>query len=107
MSENTIEGTEKNFETELQGTSALVDFWAPWCGPCRAVGPVVDQLAQEYQGKVKVLKVNVDDHQALAVRFGVMSIPTLVFFKDGKEMDKIVGAQSKEAIQAKMDALLN
>ncbi len=102
-----IVGDDQNFEDVLKGKEpVLVDFWAEWCAPCRAVSPVVEELAGEYAGRAKVVKVNVDEHQELAQRFGIMSIPTLLFFKDGREADKIVGAVPKAAIEKKLQNLL-
>ena len=85
-----------DFEKEvMQGTGVvLVDFWASWCGPCRMVGPIIDQLAEEYAGKVTVGKVNVDEESALASEFAVVSIPTIIIFKDGKQVEKLVGVRS-------------
>lgn len=85
-----------DFEKEvMQGTGVvLVDFWASWCGPCRMVGPIIDQLAEEYAGKVTVGKVNVDEESALASEFAVVSIPTIIVFKDGKQVEKLVGVRS-------------
>ena len=100
--------TDAGFEQEvLQAQEpVLVDFWAPWCGPCKMVGPIVEAVANEMAGKVKVGKVNVDDHQAYAQKYGVMSIPTLILFKGGQEVARTVGFMPKEElikfIQAKM-----
>ena len=83
---------KESFDKSLaEGKLMMVDFWASWCGPCRMLGPVVEKLADEYEGKAIVGKVNVDEEQELAVRYGVMSIPTVIFFKDGKEIDRKVG----------------
>ncbi len=84
----------------------MVDFWAPWCGPCRMVAPVVDELAEEYKGRVTFMKLNTDDNQDIAVRYQVMGIPTLIFFKDGKVVSKLVGAQSKKTFKEKIEELL-
>lgn len=83
---------------------AMVDFWASWCGPCRMLAPVIDDLANKYEGKAVIGKVNVDDEQALAMQYGVMSIPTVIFFKDGKELDRKVGVMPAEAYTAILDA---
>ena len=94
---NAIAVTDADFESEVEKHEglAVVDFWATWCGPCRMVAPVVDQLAQEYDGKAKVLKLDVDSNQGTASRFNIRSIPTVIFFKDGKIVDKVVGAAPK------------
>ena len=84
----------------------VIDFWAPWCGPCRAIAPVLDEIAREVGDQVTVGKVNVDEHPALAARFGVQAIPQLLFFKDGALVDKIVGAAPKREIVKRLDALL-
>lgn len=106
-SEQVIHATDSSFDQEIKtSVPVLVDFWAEWCGPCRAVSPIVDELAKEYQGKLKVMKINVDDNQSTAMKFQVMSIPTLLFLKNGQEVDKIIGALPKNQIKAKIDALL-
>ncbi len=84
----------------------LVDFWAVWCGPCKMIGPHIDALATEYAGKAKVLKCNVDEEAEVAGKYNVMSIPTLLFFKDGKLVDQIIGAVSKDTIAKKLNTLL-
>jgi thioredoxin 1 len=89
-----------------QGGVMLVDFWADWCGPCRMLAPMIDQLADEYDGRVVVGKVNVDDEPELAQKYGVMSIPNIVILKDGKEVDRLVGVQPKGNFTAKLDKVL-
>ena len=84
----------------------LIDFWATWCGPCRMLGPTVDEIASEYEGKVVVAKCNVDDCEDVAVRFGIRNIPTLLYFKDGQLVDRTSGLVSKAEIEAKLNALL-
>ncbi len=100
-----IELTAENFNVAKEGV-ALVDFWAPWCGPCRMLAPVIDELAEEFDGKAKICKVNTDEVQDLAVEYGVRSIPTLLFFKDGEIKETLIGAQSKAAIADKINSLL-
>lgn len=93
--------TDQSFSQEVeQGGTVLVDFWAPWCGPCKMIAPVLEQIDGEVGDKLKIAKVNVDDNPESAGRFGIMSIPTLLLFKDGQPVDKIVGFQPKEALMA-------
>ncbi|MDD3840657.1 MAG: thioredoxin [Clostridia bacterium] len=98
---NVIELTGINFDEEVINSDqpVLVDFWAPWCGPCRMVGPIVDEIADQYVGKAKVGKVNVDEQKNLAMEYQVMSIPTLILFKDGKPVNKAVGARPKNYLE--------
>lgn len=101
-----IDLTSENFEATLSEGVALVDFWAPWCGPCRMIAPVIEKLAEEFDGKAKVCKVNTDEEQDIAVKFGIRSIPTIIFFKDGEMVDQVVGAQSEAALAEKINSLL-
>ena len=94
--------TDDNFADEAREGLVLVDFWAPWCGPCRMVGPVIEELAGDYAGKVKVGKLNVDDNQRTAMNYRVMSIPTVILFKDGQPVETMVGAQSKSNYEARV-----
>jgi thioredoxin len=100
MSKNILTLTNDNFESEVKkpGSPILVDFWAEWCGPCRMVGPVLEKLADELDGKVRVGKVNVDDESGLAGRYGIQSIPTLLLFKEGKVVDQYIGATSRDVL---------
>ncbi|MGP2656256.1 thioredoxin [Malaciobacter sp. WC5094] len=101
-----IELNNSNFEETTKEGIALVDFWAPWCGPCRMLSPVIDELAAEFEGKAKVCKVNSDEEQDLAVKFGVRSIPTIIFMKDGEVVDTMIGASSKQAFADKLNSLI-
>lgn len=94
--------TRENFENEVMKSNipVLIDFWAPWCGPCRMMGPIIEQLAEEYEGKAKVGKVNVDEEGELSQAFGVMSIPTIVLVKDGKVVKQAIGARPKAEVEA-------
>jgi len=107
MGNAVVVGTQ-NWESDVLKTegAVLVDFWAVWCGPCQAIAPVIDELAVEYQGKLKVCKVNTDENQDLAAQYQIMGIPTLLFFKNGKQVNKIVGAASKKNIKEKIDSVL-
>ena len=99
--------TSENFESLKNGEQPLVvDFWATWCGPCRMVGPVISELAQEYDGRIVVGKCDVEENEELSMEFGIHNIPTILFFKGGQVVDKIVGAQAKARIQEKFEALL-
>jgi thioredoxin 1 len=104
-----IEVTDANFKHEVleSATPVLVDFWAEWCGPCKMIAPVVEQLATEYEGKLKVGKVDVDTNQQTAMQFGIRSIPTLLVFKNGKVVDQIVGAVPKQALADKLSKHFN
>lgn len=100
--------TDETFAAEVEQAKGLVlvDFWAEWCGPCRAIAPILEGLAQEYQGRIQVAKLDVDANQRTSMRFNVRSIPTLLFFKDGKLVDSVVGLTQKSALAARIDSHL-
>ena len=102
-----ITATNENFKEIISGNQpVLVDFWATWCGPCRMLGPTVEAVAKEHDGKVTVVKCNVDDCEDLSMQFGIRNIPTLLFFKDGQVVDKLVGNVPKAEITSRLDAIL-
>ena len=106
---NLVQLTDDAFEEQIEGHQglAMVDFWATWCGPCQIIAPVVEQLAQEYEGKLKVAKLDVDSNQKTAMRFNVRSIPSVLFFKDGEHVDTVVGAVPKTQLVDKIESLLD
>jgi thioredoxin 1 len=103
-----VEVTQENFEKEVLGSDkpVLIDFWAPWCMPCKIIAPAVDKIAEELKGQIKVMKSNVDEAPDIATELSVMNIPTLVLFKEGKEISRMIGVNSKEAIEAKIKSVL-
>ncbi|MEQ2526934.1 thioredoxin [Robertmurraya yapensis] len=98
--------TDQTFDTETGSGVVLADFWAPWCGPCKMIAPVLEELDAEIGDKLKIVKLDVDDNQETAAKFGVMSIPTLLVFKDGEVVDKVVGFQPKEALAERLNSHL-
>ncbi len=101
-----LELTNDNFEQTIAEGVTMVDFWAPWCGPCRMIAPVIEELAEDFDGKAKIAKVNTDDEQEIAVKYGIRSIPTILFFKDGEMVDQMVGAAGKDVFAEKINGLL-
>ncbi len=108
MSGNVNQVTDANFDATIVngGKPAMVDFWATWCGPCRMIAPHVEALADEFAGKAVVAKLDVDSNRQTAIKFGIQSIPTLLFFKDGQLVDRVVGAADKKVLKEKLSALL-
>jgi thioredoxin 1 len=100
--------TEKTFDSDVlkSGTPVLVDFWATWCGPCKMIAPIVEELAGEYEGKLRVMKLDVDENSGVAAKYSIMSIPTLGVFKGGELVERIVGFMPKEALKKRIDAAL-
>ena len=95
-----------NFDSTISNGVTVVDFWAPWCGPCRMVAPIIEELSSEYDGRANICKVNTDENQDIAIRFGIRSIPTIMFFKDGQQVDMVIGAVPKDVFVEKLNALL-
>lgn len=98
--------TQENFQEEVSGNPIIVDFWASWCGPCRMLAPVIDALSEEYEDKISVGKVNVDEQNALAAQFGIVSIPTVIIFKDGKEIKRLVGVHDADDYRDEIDRVI-
>ena len=98
-----VELTDQTFHEHVENGLTLVDFWAPWCRPCLQIAPVLEELAEEYQGKISIAKINVDEHNAAAIENKVMNIPTLIFFKDGEPVETVVGSYRKEIYKNKID----
>ncbi len=101
-----LEISDATFDETIKSGVALVDFWAPWCGPCQMQGPIIDKLAKAYQGKATIAKINVDENDKTAARFGIMSIPTLLLFKNGEKVEQFIGVQSEEKLRKALDAQL-
>lgn len=109
MSDKVLHVSDATFEQDVLKANipVLVDFWAPWCGPCRMIAPIVEQLAEEYAGKLIVAKMNTDENPQTPSRYGIRGIPTLIFFKNGKEVDRVVGVRPKPQIKAIVDRVLS
>jgi thioredoxin 1 len=106
-SSNLLKLTDTNFKKSISKGVVLVDFWAPWCGPCRMIGPIVSELSDDFAGKAKIGKLNVDENKQIANEFGIRSIPTLILFKDGKAVEKFTGIKPKQTFAKAINAQLN
>lgn len=104
-----MEITSKNFKDEVVNEKGLVmvDFWAPWCSPCRMLAPIIDELTEEYKGKIKICKCNVDEAKEIAITYGIMSVPTIKFFKDGEVISEIMGLVNKDVLKKRIEALIS
>lgn len=98
--------TNENFSSLINSPVAVIDFWATWCGPCRRIAPIIEKLAEEYEGRAVIAKCDIEECEELTEQYRIMSVPTLLFFKNGEKVDSMIGAGSEEAIKAKIDALL-
>jgi len=101
-----VELTADNFEATIKDGVTMVDFWAPWCGPCRMIAPIIEELAEDFEGKATIAKVNTDEQQDISVKYGIRSIPAILFFKDGEVVEQMVGASSKSSYADKLESLL-
>jgi thioredoxin 1 len=101
-----LELNASNFEETIKEGVTLVDFWAPWCGPCRMIAPIIEELAEDFDGKAKICKVNTDEDQDVSIKYGIRSIPTLLFFKNGELVDQMIGAAPKQQLADKLNSLL-
>lgn len=108
MADNVIEFSDQNFDSDVLGadTPVLVDFWAVWCGPCKAIAPIVEEIANDYDGKVKVGKMDVDNNNQVAMKYGIRSIPTLLLFKNGEVVDQVIGNVGKDSIESMLNKAL-